>query len=77
MSGGGVVLVGFMGAGKSTAARSARGGCGARALDADQIIERQSGKTIAEIFDGDGEPAFRALEEHSSASCSMPRARIR
>jgi shikimate kinase/3-dehydroquinate synthase len=57
------VLVGFMGAGKSAAARSLAGARGTRALDADKIIERQTGKTIAEIFDGDGEPAFRALEE--------------
>ncbi len=52
-----------MGAGKSAAARSLAAARGTRALDADKIIERQSGKTITEIFDGDGEPAFRALEE--------------
>jgi shikimate kinase/3-dehydroquinate synthase len=57
------VLVGFMGAGKSAAARSLAAARGTRALDADAIIERQTGKTIAEIFDGDGEPGFRALEE--------------
>jgi len=61
---GAIVLVGFMGAGKSAAARSlatARGG--KRALDADRIIERRTGSTIAEIFERDGEAAFREIEE--------------
>lgn len=60
---GATVLVGFMGAGKSAAARSLATVRGKRALDADRIIERQSGATIAEIFERDGEAAFREIEE--------------
>ena len=52
-----------MGAGKTTAARELAASRGLRAHDADQLIERAAGATIAEIFDRDGEPAFRALEE--------------
>jgi shikimate kinase len=55
-------LVGFMGTGKSTVGRAAAHKLGFTLLDSDHEIERQSGKTIPEIFASDGEPAFRALE---------------
>jgi 3-dehydroquinate synthase len=58
-----VAMVGFMGAGKSTAARAAAQALGADALDVDQVIEQRLGKPIARIFAEDGEPAFRAAEE--------------
>lgn len=54
-----VALIGFMGAGKSTAARS----LGTAAADVDDAIEARCGRSIAEIFAQDGEPAFRELEE--------------
>jgi len=60
---GATVLVGFMGAGKSAAARTLAGARSRRAIDADRIIERQTGATINEIFERDGEAAFRAIEE--------------
>jgi shikimate kinase/3-dehydroquinate synthase len=60
---GAVVLVGFMGAGKTTTARDLAALRGMRAHDADQLIEARAGRTIPELFAGDGEPAFRALEE--------------
>ena len=64
MSGrGAVVLVGFMGAGKTTTARDLAALRGLRALDADQLIEERAGTTVAEIFAGPGEAAFRELEE--------------
>lgn len=55
-------LVGFMGTGKSTVGRLVAQRLGFRLLDSDQEIEQQQGRTIAEIFAQDGEPAFRALE---------------
>jgi shikimate kinase/3-dehydroquinate synthase len=55
-------LVGFMGAGKSTAARS----LGAAAADVDELIEARSGRTVQEIFAQDGEAAFRELEEQAA-----------
>jgi len=54
-----VALIGFMGAGKSTAARAAGG------IDADDLIEAAAGKPIPEIFREDGEAAFRAHEERA------------
>jgi shikimate kinase/3-dehydroquinate synthase len=58
-----IVLVGFMGAGKSTAAQSAAGALGVTALDSDQVIEQRCGKPIRQIFAEDGEAAFREAEE--------------
>ncbi len=55
-------LVGFMGTGKSTVGRLVAQRLGFRLLDSDQEIEQQQGRTIADIFARDGEPAFRALE---------------
>ena len=58
-----IVMIGFMGAGKSTAARSAAEALGSAAIDVDQIVEDRLGKPIAEVFSQDGEAAFRAAEE--------------
>jgi shikimate kinase/3-dehydroquinate synthase len=52
-----------MGAGKSTAARSVSEADGIEAVDADRVIEERLGKPIEQIFEEDGEPAFRAAEE--------------
>jgi shikimate kinase/3-dehydroquinate synthase len=58
-----IVCIGFMGAGKTTAARQAAATLGTRAVDVDEVIAREAGKPIARIFDEDGEGAFRAAEE--------------
>ena len=55
-------LVGFMGTGKTTIGRAAAQRMGFALLDTDHEIERQQGRTIAEIFSGSGEAAFRSLE---------------
>ena len=60
---GAVVLIGFMGAGKTTAARELAATRGLHVSDVDQLIEARGVGTITEIFERDGEPAFRALEE--------------
>ena len=56
---GAVVLVGFMGAGKTSAART----LDPAALDTDAEIERRAGCAIPELFAQRGEVEFRALEE--------------
>ena len=60
---GAIVIVGFMGAGKTTAARALARARGSSALDADSLIEERLGTTITQAFARDGEPAFRAVEE--------------
>ena len=52
------VLLGFMGAGKSTIAR----GLDSNYLDMDALIEKRLGMSIAEFFSEKGEAAFRRVE---------------
>ena len=58
-----VALAGFMGSGKSTLGRETAARLGRRFVDLDRELESRSGRTIAELFEHDGEAAFRALEE--------------
>jgi shikimate kinase len=57
-----IVLVGMMGAGKSSIGRRLAGRLGIPFIDADTEIESAAGMTISEIFDKHGEPYFRAGE---------------
>lgn len=57
-----IVLVGMMGAGKSSIGRRLAGRLGVPFVDADTEIENAAGMTITEIFDKHGEPYFRAGE---------------
>src|SRR5258708_37555024 len=54
-----LVLVGLMGAGKSSVGRRLAARLGLPFVDADQEIEAAAGMTIEEIFARHGEPAFR------------------
>lgn len=57
-----IVLIGFMGAGKTTVGRLLAAKLGLPFTDSDQVIEARAGRPIPEIFAADGEPAFRRLE---------------
>jgi shikimate kinase len=57
-----LVLVGLMGSGKTTVSRVIAARLQRRVVDSDAIIESQTGRTVREIFEVDGEAAFRALE---------------
>ncbi len=57
-----IVLVGMMGAGKSSVGRRLASRLGVPFVDADTEIEDAAGMTIAEIFAEQGEPYFRAGE---------------
>lgn len=57
-----LVLLGFMGTGKSAVGRRVAALAQAPFLDMDAELERRAGKSIARIFAEDGEPAFRDLE---------------
>ena len=56
-----IVLVGFMGAGKSTVGRALADRLGLPFLDSDTVIEERAGRSIAQIFAAEGEAGFRAL----------------
>jgi len=59
----GVVLVGFMGSGKSSVGREIANKTGAGFVDMDIWIEKKEGRTIRDIFSNDGEAAFRSIEK--------------
>src|SRR5919206_2922468 len=58
-----LVFIGFMGAGKTTGARAAAAALGARAVDADRLLEERLGTSIDDYFATHGERAFREVEE--------------
>jgi shikimate kinase len=57
-----IVLVGFMCSGKSTVGRALADSLGWDFIDFDDVIEREQGKRIADIFHDRGESHFRLLE---------------
>jgi len=57
-----IVLIGFMGSGKSTVGRELHHRLGYPLVDMDHVIEQRAGKPITAIFAEDGEEAFRDLE---------------
>lgn len=62
-----VVLVGMMGAGKSTLGRLLAKRLGRPFIDCDKIIEQEAGKSISAIFADEGEAAFRRFEREAMA----------
>ena len=57
-----LVLIGLMGAGKTTVGRRLAKRLGRRFVDADEEIERAAGMSVADYFEQYGEPAFREGE---------------
>jgi len=57
-----IAIGGFMGVGKSTAGRMLAERMALPFVDLDERIERSEGRSVAAIFERDGEEHFRALE---------------
>ena len=57
-----IVLIGFMGTGKTTVGERVAAGLGFRFADTDSLIEQRTGMPIPAIFEKHGEGAFRRLE---------------
>ena len=70
-----IVLIGFMGCGKTTVGRELQHRLGYPLVDMDQIIEERAGKPITAIFADDGEPAFRDMETALLRELNAPDAR--
>ena len=64
-----IVLVGLMGTGKSTVARTLATHYGIECLDTDKLVEARAGKPVRQMFTEDGEDAFRDLESDVLSSC--------
>lgn len=61
-----------MGSGKSTVGPLIAKQLGREFLDLDAMIERRQRKTVAAIFETEGEPAFRAYESAALKQCLDP-----
>ena len=57
-----LALIGFMGTGKTSVGRLVAEQLDFEFLDTDEQIQGRTGRTIADIFNRDGEPAFREME---------------
>ena len=57
-----IALTGFMGTGKTAVGQLLAKKLGRKFIELDSLIERQAGKSIPDIFQQDGEIAFRELE---------------
>lgn len=68
-----VLLVGFMGSGKSTVARLLALRLGRPLVDLDERVVAQAGMTIPQIFADEGEEGFRARETSALAALADER----
>lgn len=57
-----IILIGYMGSGKSTVGRKAAKALEYQFLDTDALIEQEDGRTIAKLFEEKGEDYFRKKE---------------
>ncbi|MHB8085208.1 MAG: shikimate kinase [Dehalococcoidia bacterium] len=57
-----IALIGFMGAGKSSVGRALAGNLNMEFVELDALVTEKYKKSIAEIFQQEGEPAFRRIE---------------
>ena len=57
-----IILIGYMGCGKTTVGKNLARITGYTFTDTDEMIEKQQGRSISDIFATDGEVAFREME---------------
>jgi shikimate kinase len=77
MGGKHLVLVGLMGAGKTTVGQRCAETLGRPFVDTDDLVVASTGMTVAEIFERHGEAKFRALERDAVAdACASPEALV-
>ncbi len=68
-----IVLIGFMGSGKTRVGEALAQRLGRESIDTDAMVEAESGRVISDIFAEDGEETFRDLE---SAAVEAASARV-
>jgi len=68
-----LVLVGLMGAGKTTVGQMCAARLGRAFVDTDDLVETLAHASVSEIFASDGEARFRELEQQAVAeACASP-----
>lgn len=65
-----IVLIGFMGSGKTRVGAELANRLGWRHIDLDDEVEKRAGRSVAQIFEAVGEQGFRGLEVEASAEIS-------
>lgn len=68
-----IVLVGFMGSGKSSVGRCLEHRLGLARVDTDELVTQKFGISVREIFTRYGEPTFRGAETQTLRDLVMPR----
>jgi shikimate kinase len=71
-----IALVGMMGAGKTAVGSRLAAGLGRRFADTDLILAELAGATVAELFEREGEDAFRARERALAADLARYRRHV-
>lgn len=66
-----IILIGFMGTGKTSTGKILANRIGYAFADMDQRIERKYGMSIKEMFEKKGEPYFRACEKSMANELSV------
>ena len=73
MLSGHLILIGMMGAGKTSVGARCAELLGRPFVDIDDLVEASAGRPVREIFTADGEPAFRSLESTALRdACASP-----
>ena len=73
MLSGHLILIGMMGAGKTSVGARCAELLGRPFVDVDDVVEATAGRPVREIFTAEGEPAFRALESTALRdACASP-----
>jgi shikimate kinase len=68
-----LVLVGLMGAGKTSVGERCAAGLDRPFVDTDELVEATAGRTVSEVFAAEGEVGFRARERTAVAdACASP-----
>ena len=66
-----IILVGFMGSGKTSLGEVLKEKTGMKLIDTDSLIEEAEGRSINDIFKAEGEEYFRKLESEALKKISL------
>lgn len=71
-----IIIIGFMGTGKTTVAFELARKLNCRAIDLDDLITQREKRSPKEIIQQDGEAAFRSIETQMLREALMASARV-